>query len=100
MRIDEVQPGKPVHGQNIPGRSGPAGKATPSFKDTLATFLKDVNHAQKTSGEAKMKLISGETTDVHQVMNKSAEADVAFNMLMELRNKALDGYNEIMRMRL
>jgi flagellar hook-basal body complex protein FliE len=47
-----------------------------------------------------MKLLTGETNDVHQAMNKSAKAEVAFNMLMELRNKVIDGYSEIMRMRL
>ncbi len=72
----------------------------PSFKETFETFLNDVNAAQQVAGDARNELLTGQTSDVHQVMSKSEEAKVAFNLLMELRNKALDGYNEIMRMRL
>lgn len=71
-----------------------------SFKDTLNSFLKDVNDSQSASSELQRKFLSGEVTDVHQVISKSDEANVVFNMLMEIRNKVLDGYNEIMRIRL
>ncbi|MBD3316985.1 MAG: flagellar hook-basal body complex protein FliE [Chitinivibrionales bacterium] len=99
MRIDGIGPQRSIDHARIRRNVAPGGK-TPSFKDTLATFLGDVNASQKAASEAKNQLIAGKITDVHQVMNKSEEAKVAFNMLMEIRNKALDGYNEIMRMRL
>lgn len=99
MRIHEVHFRKSPEKPDYQPKTG-ISKPVPSFKDTLATFVNEVNNAQKASSEAQLKLLSGEVTDVHQVMNKSEEAKVAFNMLMELRNKALDGYNEIMRLRL
>lgn len=72
----------------------------PSFKETMARFLNDVNAAQKESSEAKSAFLAGEVTDVHRVMAKSEEAKVAFNILMEIRTKVLDAYNEVMRLRL
>lgn len=99
MRVDGIQ---------IGGSSGNANtfkkvvsdKQLPSFKETIGTFLNDVDDSQKVASDAQAKLISGEITDVHQVMIKSEVANTAFNMLMELRNKAMDGYQELMRVRL
>jgi len=81
----------------------PAGakpKDVPSFKDTLQGFLSDVNDLQSKASASIEKLAAGEITDVHQVMNAAEEANVAFNMMMEIRNKVMDAYQEIMRLRL
>ena len=75
-------------------------KNQPAFKDTLAGFMKDVNSMQIKADESIEKMVAGEITDVHQVMNSVQEANVAFNMMMEIRNKVMDAYQEVMRMRL
>jgi len=72
----------------------------PSFKDTLKDFVSDVNEMQKKADNSIQKMVSGEITDVHQVMSTVEEANVAFNMMMEFRNKVMDAYQEIMRIRL
>ncbi len=72
----------------------------PSFKDTMASFLTDVNYSQKSASDAQLKLLSGEATDVHQVMIKSEEAKISFNMLMELKTKSMDGLQDLMRTKL
>ena len=71
-----------------------------SFRDTLNGFLNDVNQLQKQSDEAVKKFASGEITDVHQVMTASDEAKVAFNLMMEMRNKVMEAYQEVLRIRL
>jgi flagellar hook-basal body complex protein FliE len=71
-----------------------------SFKDTLHNFMSDVNEMQKKADQSIEKMVSGEITDVHQVMTSVEEANTAFNMMMELRNKVMDAYQEIMRIRL
>ncbi|MDD5674145.1 MAG: flagellar hook-basal body complex protein FliE [Chitinivibrionales bacterium] len=76
------------------------GQAAPSFKDTLNGFLNDVNEMQVKADQSIEKMVSGEITDVHQVMSAVEEANVSFNMMMEIRNKVMDAYQEIMRMRL
>ena len=71
-----------------------------SFKDTLQGFLKDVNSMQVKADQSIEKMAAGEITDVHQVMSTVQEANVAFNMMMEIRNKVMDAYQEVMRIRL
>jgi flagellar hook-basal body complex protein FliE len=62
--------------------------------------MKDVNAMQRKADQSIAKMVSGEVTDVHQVMNTVQEANVAFNMMMEIRNKVMEAYQEVMRMRL
>jgi flagellar hook-basal body complex protein FliE len=45
-------------------------------------------------------MAAGQITDVHQVMESVEEANTAFNMMMEIRNKVMDAYQEVMRIRL
>ncbi|NLG19504.1 MAG: flagellar hook-basal body complex protein FliE [Fibrobacter sp.] len=75
-------------------------KGGPSFKDTFQNFLSDVNAMQQKADQSIQKMAAGEITDVHQVMSSVEEANVAFNMMMEIRNKVMDAYQEIMRIRL
>ena len=72
----------------------------PSFKETLQGFLSDVNSMQVKADQSIEKMAAGEITDVHQVMSTVEEANVAFNMMMEIRNKVMDAYQEVMRIRL
>lgn len=69
------------------------------FDDMLKGFLKDVNHMQNTADESIQKMVAGEVKDVHQVMLAVEEAKVAFNMMLEIRNKTMEAYNEMIRMR-
>lgn len=95
--IGPVQSGGPIDkAAKVP--SNP--KDVPSFKDTLGSFMKDVNSMQIKADESINRMAAGEITDVHQVMNAVEEANVAFNMMMEIRNKVMDAYQEILRMRL
>lgn len=71
-----------------------------SFKDTLKGLMNDVNEMQLKADESIQKMVSGEINDVHQVMTSVEEANTAFNMMMEIRNKVLDAYQEVMRIRL
>jgi flagellar hook-basal body complex protein FliE len=76
------------------------GKNAPSFQETLSSFMKDVNSMQLKADESINRMAAGEITDVHQVMNAVEEANTAFNMMMEIRNKVMDAYQEVLRMRL
>jgi flagellar hook-basal body complex protein FliE len=71
-----------------------------SFKKTMSNFLNEVNTMQVKADESIQKMAAGEITDVHQVMNSVQEANVAFNLMMEIRNKVIDAYKEVIRMRI
>lgn len=71
----------------------------PAFDQMLTGFLKDVNHMQNYADQSIQKMVAGEVKDVHQVMLAVGEAKVAFNLMLEIRNKTLEAYNELVKMR-
>ena len=100
--MDQINSIGPIKGSSIPEKSQKiaAVKNVPSFQETLGSFMKDVNSMQLKADESIKKMTAGEITDVHQVMNAVEEANTAFNMMMEIRNKVMDAYQEVLRMRL
>lgn len=82
-----------------PTRMGPQKADSPDFDQMLTGFLKDVNHMQNYADQSIQKMVAGEVKDVHQVMLAVGEAKVAFNLMLEIRNKTLEAYNELIRMR-
>ena len=68
-----------------------------SFGDTLGKFVSDVNKMQLNSADKTMKFATGEITDIHEVMAASEEASISMMLLLEMRKKALEGYQELMR---
>ena len=69
-----------------------------SFDKTLEGFINDVDQAQKFAGESVEKLLTGEIKDIHDVMVAVEKAGTSFELMMEIRNKMIDAYREIMRM--
>ena len=69
-----------------------------TFGDTLTLAMGDVNALQSEAGAAVNRLVSGEATDLHDVMIAVEKAKTSFDLLMEIRNKAIDAYRELMRM--
>jgi flagellar hook-basal body complex protein FliE len=103
MAINEINPVGPLReaeGQTRVQQPAQTGKDVPSFKETMKSFLEDVNGLQQNADESIQKMAAGEINDVHQVMASVEEANVAFNMMMEIRNKVMDAYQEVMRIRL
>ena len=69
-----------------------------NFGTMLKEMVQDVNDLQHQAVEKEKQFLRGEISDVHEVMIATEEASVAFDLLMEIRNKLLDSYNQIMRM--
>ncbi len=77
-------------------RDGDANAA--DFGDILSDAMKEVNRAQLESNEQIQRMLSGEIQDVHTAMIAVQKADLSFQMMMQVRNKLIDAYQEIMRM--
>jgi flagellar hook-basal body complex protein FliE len=71
-----------------------------SFRELLVEELQKVNSLQKNSEYLNSKLILGEVENIHQVMIAAEKADLALQLTLQIRNKILDAYNEIMRMQI
>lgn len=69
-----------------------------SFSETLSQAVRDVNALQGEAGKAIERMVSGEATDMHEVMIAVEKAKTSFELLMEIRNKTIDAYKELMRM--
>ena len=80
--------------------SGAVGQASTDFGDMLKTMLDQVNETQAKGEQATQNLQSGDARHLHEVMIAVEEADVSLRMLVQMRNKALTAYEEIMRMQI
>jgi len=76
------------------------GKENSSFSRMLGNLINRVNDLQNKADESIQQLISGEAESIHQVMIAVEEADLAFRLMMEIRNKLTEAYQEIMRMQI
>jgi len=68
------------------------------FGEALSGLVHNVDAVQKNAHEATRRLLTGEIEDVHQVMVAMEEAQTSFQLMMEVRNKIVDAYREVMRM--
>ncbi|NOX36604.1 MAG: flagellar hook-basal body complex protein FliE [Calditrichaeota bacterium] len=80
-------------------RSRSAGEDV-SFKDTLKEALQEINELQQDAGETTERFLRGEITDLHQVMIAVEKARVGLELMLEIRNKMVEAYKEIMRMQM
>jgi flagellar hook-basal body complex protein FliE len=73
-------------------------EATENFGQILSKTIDEVNRAQVHSDRMTEKLVRGENVDLHQVMIASQKASITLQTTMEVRNKVVEAYQEIMRM--
>lgn len=66
----------------------------------LLQSLNEVNRLQTEADEGVQRLLTGQSTNVAEVMAAVNKAGVAFDLLMEVRNKMVEAYQEIQQIRL
>jgi len=71
---------------------------TVPFSDYLKQALNSTNDLLIQSQNLSDAFAAGETDNIHQVMLMAEKADIAFQFTMQIRNKIMDAYSEIMRM--
>ena len=69
------------------------------FKSYLLESLEKVNRLQLEADAGVQKLLTGETDNVAEVFSAARKAGIAFDMLMEIRNKLMEAYTELRQMR-
>jgi len=82
---------------SAPGTAPSAGGK--DFKSVLVDSLNEVNRLQTEADQGVQKLMTGETENVAEVFAAVNKAGIAFDLLMEVRNKLTDAYQEIQQMR-
>jgi flagellar hook-basal body complex protein FliE len=69
-----------------------------SFSDVLKESLSEVNDLQIQAGDAAQALAAGRGGALHDVMIQMKEAQVSFELVLAVRNKVIEAYQEVMRM--
>jgi flagellar hook-basal body complex protein FliE len=87
---------QPIPAPAIPGQEAVTPGA--SFSDTLAESLDKVNRQMVDSDKMVTDLATGQSSNIHGTMIAMQKADISFRAVLEVRNKVLSAYNEIMRM--
>ena len=81
---------------------GPATRPSKSTGEAFTEALKDaiesVEGLQKESEAAQQAFASGEDVELHDVLIKVEEADIAFRAMMEIRTKLVEAYRDVIRM--
>jgi len=74
------------------------GKNKVSFSDFLSSAISDVNNLQIQSEQLNEAFAMGKNDNIHQVMIAAEKADMALQLTVQIRNKVLEAYQEIIRM--
>lgn len=81
------------------GRVGNAGGAGgEGFLDVLRRYLAEANASQLEADRISEALVTGQVEDVSQAILAMQKAELSFQLVLQLRNKALEAYQEIMRL--
>ena len=84
---------------HAPGQAGENGAAS-NFMGSLKEAIGHINDAQSGASQAVDALVTGQTTNIHQTMVALQQADVSFQLMMQVRNKLVSAYEEIQRMQI
>ena len=93
-RMSEITP---VGTSAASGIASSTGTPAPSFADTLKESLAEVNDLKVQADQAVADMATGQTSDVQGTIQALEKADVSFKMMMEVRNKLVNAYQEVMR---
>ncbi|MDK2917382.1 MAG: flagellar hook-basal body complex protein FliE [Candidatus Petromonas sp.] len=75
-------------------------KSSIDFKDFLFDSIDKLNSYEKEANKLGLMLAAGETDNIHSVMIASQKAEISLQLAIELRNKVIDAYKEIMRIQI
>lgn len=79
----------PVKGASKPG---------PGFGELLKNAVESVNAMQHEAGRLEEAVANGENVNIHQAVIAGEKAGLSFKLLMQVRNKMVEAYQEVMRM--
>lgn len=91
-RSAEIRPAIP---QAAPAQVGET--QGPSFSETLTKSIQEINDLQLQADKQMEQLATGQSNNVQETILAVEKADVSFRMMMEVRNKIISAYQEVMR---
>lgn len=88
----------PVQPMLPPVQTGAPSQAAGSFGDVLAKMVTEVDSTRQAAAVETRKVLLGESDSMHGAMLALQESSIALSMMVEVRNKLVESYQELMRM--
>jgi flagellar hook-basal body complex protein FliE len=99
MTIPAIVPVSGVTGTGyLSSMPGPSGTDGSSFAGSLTGAVDNLQSLQSTSKSLAVQAVTGDLTDIHNATLAASRAQVTLELVSAIRNKGVDGFNEIMRM--
>lgn len=98
MATSAIQPLQPAQGLTQVQPLKPAAPQAGEFQSLVGNMVNDFNQVQNQAADEIAKLAAGKTDNVQQVMIALGKADISFNYMLEVRNRLLDAYKQVMQM--
>ena len=99
MNIGAVQPVQPLDA-SLGALSETGSSASSNFSSVLRSAYADAERSGAEAGRLTEQFLLGETQDLHTVALAGQRASLQFEMLLQVRNKIVQAYQEVMRMQL
>ena len=84
----------------LPASIQPAAQAHGSFQSVFSDAIGQLQHLQHTANSNIDNLLSGENVEIHHVALATQQSELAFELFMQVRNKVVQAYQEVMRMQM
>jgi flagellar hook-basal body complex protein FliE len=98
--LDRGQTMKEISNSNVAATNSPTAKqeAGKSFADTLKDAVQNVNQAQQIADIKMQEIATGKNHNIPEVMIAAEKADISLKLMVQVRNKIIEAYQEIMKM--
>lgn len=100
MNISSINPAliptEPSLSQPLTGETSPV----EGFSDFLTKSIDEVNDLMGAADKSARDVATGKAENLHDAMITMEKAETAFKLLVQVRNKVIDAYQEVMRMQL
>ena len=93
-----ILPIKPITAPSLSGVAPSAPSGGDAFGQALGSALDKLDAGQQTAAQASQDLATGQATDISSVVNQVEKASLELQLATQIRNKAVEAYQEIFRM--
>lgn len=97
--IGSIQPAGSITPISLPGEKTQA-TSSGAFAEIFSEAVQRVESYRTNAEQTVQRFLSGEEEEVHKVAMETQKAELAFEMFLQVKNKAVQAYQEIMRMQL
>src|SRR5512142_3217415 len=85
---------------SLPALPSSAAGGAGAFRELFSRTVQEVQAYQQRASQSTDSLLSGESEDLHTVALANQQAELAFEMFVQVRNKLVQAYQEVMRMQI